>query len=321
MDAIEPVDLNDYRYFAAVVEAGGALDAECKGFNPGEGPGALNGGAVHGGRYTAPTPAPYGSILRPATLGSGGDTGYYKRRGGGRIRVRVDGTFTVDGMVCADSARTSSTDASWYSAAGGSVWVTAGALKGAGIICADGGRVINSAVGTGGRVAVYTTSAPVIRGEGGFTGLISAYGGRTFTGGALPQRACGSVYLQPAGAADGAGTVIASQGGGSADAAYGMDLPVTVDGDSRLAYSRATVVAKENGVIYLTRGVTVGDMDIAAGCRINLNGHTLRILSRAHRTATPDGNGGYKADWKGTVSYGTGGKIVWGPVGSVLYLR
>jgi hypothetical protein len=103
---------------------------------------------------------PYGSATRPTDLGSGGG-GVGGRpepggSGGGAIRLIVAQTLALDGMISANGD-----PGGGYSGAGsgGSLYVTAGILTGAGKFTANGGSragMANSGgAGGGGRIAVY----------------------------------------------------------------------------------------------------------------------------------------------------------------------
>ena len=120
-------------------------------------------GATHGGLAPATGPI-YGSVTQPTSLGSGN----YNGRGGGAIKLKVNGTLTVDGTITADADNAS------YAAAGGSIWLDCGTLAGSGAVHADsvGGT---SYPGGGGRVALTCNSRT-------FTGTVSAQG----TGAAQP---------------------------------------------------------------------------------------------------------------------------------------
>jgi hypothetical protein len=133
--------------------------------NPGfQGPGfnILNiWSAAHGGlglpirQNGAPI---YGSVTQPTSLGSGNHNG----RGGGAVKLKVNGTLTVEGTISADADNAS------YAAAGGSIWLDCGTLAGGGAIHADsvGGSVYP---GGGGRVAITCNTRT-------YTGTVSIRG-------------------------------------------------------------------------------------------------------------------------------------------------
>ncbi len=151
---------------------------------------------------------PYGFICEPNDLGSGGGR---NRRGGGAIRVTVEGTLTINGDITANGITSD-----WEAAgggSGGSIWIEAGTLSGTGAISANGGDTIGSGSGGGGggRIAIYydtwdfSGSVSVEGGSGGYeaggTGTIyyqelsQEYGDLILDGGGVP----GNVTVLPAG--------------------------------------------------------------------------------------------------------------------------
>jgi hypothetical protein len=168
----------------AVVEAGGVIGAEARGYPANTGPGAGSGGiswgssgsgAGHGGQgyasyYGAPGGVTYGSETSPVDYGSGGGGGTWPNRGGGAMQLTVDGTLTVAGRVSANAdAATGSYDGG---GSGGSIWVSASRLNGVGSITANGqacGYALAGG-GGGGRIAIYT-------GVNVFAGSVVASGG------------------------------------------------------------------------------------------------------------------------------------------------
>ncbi len=186
------------------ISSGGAIDVSRKGYPYKQGPGRGDGGigASHGGRGASNVGVAmglpsYGSITAPVTCGSGG--GYQApSSGGGAIRLDVAGTVFNNGLIAANGE-----DRDYYSASGGSVWLTAGALTGDGPVQANGGRASNQTQGAGGRVAVTVTNAGAKSST--YAGTISAWsggGGGTRVGGA------GTVYLRDAGQEADEGTLI-----------------------------------------------------------------------------------------------------------------
>lgn len=168
----------------AVVEAGGVIGAEGRGYPANTGPGAGSGGiswgssgsgAGHGGQgyasyYGAPGGGTYGSETSPVDYGSGGGGGTWPNRGGGAMQLTVEGTLTVDGRVSANAdAATGGLDGG---GSGGSIWVSASRLNGVGSITANGqdcGYALAGG-GGGGRIAIYT-------GVNEFAGSVVASGG------------------------------------------------------------------------------------------------------------------------------------------------
>ena len=196
---------------AVTVNAGCGISATGRGFAPGKGPGVgipqitgyCRSGSSHGGAggrtaiwwhdgggpyYTpgpgsfltnalpeenyAPLADTYGSLTAPTSLGSGGCGG--PSAGGGAVKISAT-TVTVDGTVEANA--TDNTVENFASpGSGGSIWIVAGTLNGAGTgkITAHGGNDYvphyRTGGGGGGRIAVNV-------GINSFGGLIGAYGG------------------------------------------------------------------------------------------------------------------------------------------------
>lgn len=179
------------------VDSGASVNGDAKGFY-GAGPGWIAGcGGSHGGvAKGAPATAVYGSVKFPVTLGS--DTKVSSRYGGGRVRLSVGGTLTVNGTVSSDGGYY---NGGAYSPAGGSIWIDAASLAGAGKIIARGGCSNSStSSGSGGRVAVYLT-----RDNETFDAFCAAGGEIGAPGGGLgnnaslrrykPTGPCGTTYL------------------------------------------------------------------------------------------------------------------------------
>ncbi|MBE2213613.1 MAG: carboxypeptidase regulatory-like domain-containing protein, partial [Opitutaceae bacterium] len=164
------------------VAATGSISADGQGYANGIGPGFPTGlaattayrtGASHGGTGTGTGfVRAYGNGYEPTTPGQG--AAFYDNEqtaGGGAIRLIVDGTLTLDGEISADGSGTPAASQVFHGGAtGGSIWVTAGTLTGAGRFTADAlSAAYNTSVTSygqsgGGRIAVYAGS------DAGFTG-------------------------------------------------------------------------------------------------------------------------------------------------------
>ncbi|MBL8990250.1 MAG: hypothetical protein JNJ48_01580, partial [Phycisphaerae bacterium] len=199
------------------VQVGGAISADARGFAPesGPAPGASSGGSAAGGGHGgaggnssvgALGGGTYGSVVAPVTLGSGGgrDTdccGYRAPgRGGGAIRLTASGTVTIEGRASVEGGDAPVVESG--GGAGGSLWITCGALAGAGVISADGGDgapVTQGGGGGGGRIAVQY-------GSSSFTGVMTSTGGAGFVKGGA-----GTVYTVQTGQP--LGTVTVANGG------------------------------------------------------------------------------------------------------------
>ena len=197
----------------------------------------------------------YGSIASPVHLGSGGSR--YESKGGGALRLTIAGALAHNGAIRADGRSFSTSAGSqYYGAAGGSVWIEAGSIRGGGSIPANGGGCGNSP-GAGGRVALYLTD----EGETlGATPSVTAYGGHYYSDGFhVPAGSPGTIYEETA--ADGArrGTVlVANHASASAGTQY-VDFPSTLAAatdDGRDATWRLSGCS----YLYITRDAKVADV-------------------------------------------------------------
>jgi hypothetical protein len=125
------------------------------------GAGQYSGGSHGGSGGGTKAGASYGDPLAPASLGGGGGYGgsgnWPGGNGGGRVKVVAD-TIRVNGIIRADGLPPSKTGPSEGSGgAGGSVWLSAKTMDGAGRITATGGSTTSPGRGSGagGRIALY----------------------------------------------------------------------------------------------------------------------------------------------------------------------
>ncbi len=132
------------------VVSGGTITANKCGYSAGRGPAPGSKetrGGTHAGKGDSNTNAIYGSATEPVTHGSGAFL-----NGGGALKLIVNDTLTVNGVVSADA----DTSAYWSCGAGGSIWIDTTTLAGTnGTISANGGYSTNRKSGGGGRIAVY----------------------------------------------------------------------------------------------------------------------------------------------------------------------
>ena len=241
----------------------GAVDVSGKGCEDGPGQGSDGaygqgaGGGAHGGHGSAGNGHPgglvNGSFVEPALHGSnGGDNGTYAGgRGGGVLRLIVDGALHLDGGLYADGRDGSGN--SWHTlsggGAGGSIWVDAGAFTGDGIMRASGGTgAYNSHTnfggsGSGGRVALYYGTAQsnvVFEARGG--GYTIAFGG------------AGTAFLKPF---DGPGRLYVDNGGLSGERTpllpetwSGEWTRLSVTGHARLHVGRLLYVSIDELIVH-----------------------------------------------------------------------
>lgn len=126
-----------------------AIHADGIGYPASSGPGAgsewFRGGS-YGGRG-GDGPAPYGSAVMPAEMGSGGGDG----PGGGAIFLTAGGELSILGTISANGA-----DVCNGAGAGGTINISTDILTGTGMLAANGGSSLcNQRSGGGGRIAVY----------------------------------------------------------------------------------------------------------------------------------------------------------------------
>ena len=272
-----------------VVERGGSVNVDGMGFNTGYGPGKGTGSGdstanpSYGGvGYLQAVSSCYGSILRPSSLGSPyGGVGGNSSGGGGQIAITVEGDLTVKGTITAKGGTAGG-------GTGGSVWLTAERFLGNGTIAVDGMSTGYGAAG--GRIAIYQTVATSL----GFSGSITysqVNQGVRYSG-------HGTRYYQFANSEEGGGTIYFNSGSGA------TSFPMSADGSAKSAYAKATVCV-QSGTLYVLADTKVKDINITGG-KINLQGHTLRVLSKTHK----NGKGWTGGTYADCVTE-NGGKIVW----------
>ena len=246
------------------VSAGGAISATGKGYSKKQGPGRSgttgNVPGMHAGRvYKAnATVHCYGSITRPVNYGSGGGANNASD-GGGAVKLTIAGSMVNNGSVEANGARTVS---GYYSGCGGSVWVTANSLSGAGSFAANGGLADLDAqqagMGSGGRVSLWLTGPG--NDFSSFTGQATAFGGR---------KTSGSTNSTKAGAP---GTVYFKTG----DQAYNEGLLV-ISNDIASAYTTEIAANSTDGMTADVTDTDVGSVLIGANGRLEITNATLTV--------------------------------------------
>ncbi|HXP62695.1 MAG TPA: hypothetical protein VN829_19505 [Dongiaceae bacterium] len=184
----------------ATIQAGGGISLDGQGSRAGQGAGAGGysfeiaagasgggyGGAGGGGLYGVAGGKAYGSTVAPVDLGSGGGPNTEglsqsgSGAGGGALQMTVEGTLALDGRLSADGKP----GLAGGGGSGGSLWLAAHALTGAGLISANGGAGDGSSGGGGGgRIALYFATNQ-------FKGVLSARGGAGYNYGGA-----GTIYL------------------------------------------------------------------------------------------------------------------------------
>ena len=238
-----------------VIGQNASINLTKKGYAPGKGPGSPGStkeGAAHGGQSSAANSRCYGSIASPVNLGSGGSSANNREPyGGGALLLTVAGSLSHNGVIEADGRTylSSGALASYYGGAGGSIWITAGSIIGAGSISASSGRQSNSYYGGGGRISLILTDTGAD--FSGFTGEVKATS--SYNGGY--KAASGTVYYETA--ADGAG--------------HGV---VKVDGYSTAGTTYTDIILDDQDAAFAPRRIELGNnarLRIMAGTRTALS--------------------------------------------------
>ena len=165
------------------------------------------------------------------------------------------------------------------SGAGGSIFLTAGTLKGRGSLQADGGSVNNHSCGGGGRIALVLTRPG--SDFSAFSGAVMACGGRQAGTGKVLAGA-GTVYWQKGSDLPGRGTIIIDNDVNHSGNQRYTDLPSPLLAPARETYY-ATVRVLNCGMVRIVDDVRVGDLWIEpVTTRLNLNSKTLTIRARRH---------------------------------------
>ena len=235
----------------------------------------------------------YGSILHPATPGSGGFWGGNNDApGGGRMRLEVTGLLTVNGSITARAPVRNNAGG-----AGGSIWITAGSLAGTGVVDASCAKNASPG-GGGGRVAVYVTNSD------SFANVeISARGGNPSSG---YDGAAGTVYLQSKSEGDGCGVIIVNNASRTSSTKMVTHIPPAFGSFTDDLYS-VRLRLESNAVVALTADLTLRDISVDSTSLLWLRGHTLRVRNVRHPIA-------------GTV-WEDGGQIIWTMSGTVFVAR
>ena len=173
------VTASDLTVVAGSATIYGELDASSLGFEADSGPGAGSycgtsqtpGSAGHAGAgFPCGTNASgagqaYGDAIAPETLGSGGGSQLYYNgvggAGGGRVRLDVDGQLDFLGAISVDGQDAGAASIGGGGGSGGSLWISADTMVGAGTVSARGGRGgwVNGPGGSGGRIALDVSGA------------------------------------------------------------------------------------------------------------------------------------------------------------------
>ncbi len=230
----------------------------------------------HGGQSAADvTSKGYDSILNPTLPGNFAQSGDRATMtgGGGALLLTVSGNLNVDGAISSTSLR-----GSYWPGAGGTINIRAGTLTGSGTIRANGGVGANTVyAGGGGRVALRLTEADATFDAFGVTG-ISASGVSTSSTTASYLSSAGTVYLQTAVQAEGAGLVIIRNDNYSVNSNSATWFPSTRNGGETDVLTQASLSIEDYAIVKLsTNNVNMAALTMEANTKLDLNGYTLSL--------------------------------------------
>lgn len=294
--ALSAVDLTIYG--DAVVDTGGSISADAKGYSSEQGPGrglryplgsiGYGTGGGYGGFGgavgTAAGGVAYGSSADPS-YGSGGGSGALSSgpvaggSGGGFVKLNVFGLLTVNGSISANG------EAATYPAGGGSgggITITAPAIAGSGSISANGGAgTFASGGGGGGRIAIFYTSTT-------FSGATTAYGASGLMAGGA-----GTIYSTVGGQT----ACVMADNGGLSGAGTGID-----------SYCAKTNLTITNGAVAPMSGTfSLVSLRVGPGGQLVQAPSTTSLVLMIDGSATVDAGGSITATGKGGAGgVGTG---------------
>ena len=245
--------------------------------------------AAHGGQslYLAADARTNGfdSVLNPSMPGGSMNVNF---PAGGAFTLTVGGTLTLEGSMTADGGGARGNDSAYDGAsagAGGTINVTAGALAGEGKISADGGcgRYCYAGGAGGGRIAVRLTGNKAVFSDYWVTNFFSR--GMSFSVDRNGKASsAGTVYLQAAGDAESAGTVVirndfALQSGATNNLAT-TRYPGNGDGcDTPAALRKTSLFVAGAAHVELTDTMRSAALEIENGSAIDLAGKKFTVNS------------------------------------------
>lgn len=233
---------------------------------------------AHGGRgikwtgsyllASTPYPEAYGSVTCPTNCGAAS----HFAAGGGVINLKINGSAVLAGAVSADGEH-KKVD---YGSAGGSVWITAATMSGAGAISADGGLVQTAynGGGAGGRVSLMLTQ----KGADfqALTGPVTALASKDVQVQKATTPCCGTVYRQTADESFGCGELTVANVDDTLFAGVATPLPSTSLCAAK-ELRRIRLVIGENAGVCLTNDLTVGNFSLSSTALLDLNGKVLSV--------------------------------------------
>ena len=256
------------------------IEVYAKGFGTSNGPGGTSGsGAAYGGEnsnFTNVTAKTYGSIFAPLRYGS---TGANDKTAGGVIQLVVDGTLAISANAVLNANGN-------QRATGGSIFIKAGKVIGAGTITASAVGEGTTNVAGGGRIAIHLTGMDSQPSD--FTGFTQAYGNAGARNYNYPAAGGGTVYWQNASEEYGAGTVLIRNAfqlsHGDSFERRSTILPPEIDCSDN--FRQSNWIIRENGNLKLRESVAINSLwidtvvDSASSIpTLRLNGQTLTTRS------------------------------------------
>ena len=241
----------------------------------------VGGGSTscHGGQCGKSTSnVAYDSFFHPRHPGAfGADVGR-ANVGGGAIRLEVGGVLTLDGVAIATPNVNSE-----RSGAPGSIDITAARLEGAGRIEANGNSRNYSDDDSGnssggGRVAVRLTGA----GETLSDTWIAKINAKGYYSSSISVDRCssaGSVYLQTAEQAEGAGTIVIRNTGDTANNVAFTPIPSVKGGGETDDFRKASLKTEAAARVKLFDDLRMAKLEMDIGTVLDLNGKTLVVKS------------------------------------------
>ena len=235
--------------------------------------------SCHGGQSAGGTAnCAYDSFFHPRHPGAFGNDIGLVTVGGGAIRLSVGGTLTLDGVATATPSYPDR-----RSGAAGSIDITAARLEGAGRIEANGNSRNYSKDDTlygsgGGRIAVRLTGAGETISDA-WLAKINAKGCYSSNMTADYSSSAGSIYLQTAAQAEGAGTILIRNTGDTANNVAFTAIPSTKGGGEDDDFSKASLKTEAAARVKLFDNLRMVALDMASDTALDLNGKTLKVKS------------------------------------------
>ena len=206
----------------------------------------------------------YGSIFAPVDLGSGGatySTNYRGADGGGRIKLTANAALTIDGTIRAEGCGNPNRGGG---GSGGSVYLIADSIAGAGALSVNGSNYsyTNGSNGGGGRIAAIAATA------NSFSGTASMHTG---TAGDSTRLSGAGTYYKKVGSDH--GELIVDNGGYNGNytlvnqvPASGFYTKITVKGKAKILFDGITVpndppieIVDEGTIDYASTNATFTD--------------------------------------------------------------